>query len=150
MEKILIDDLVTNKWACPFDNKVLELLISSDDTKTYIHQFLKLCEVLEIQFSSPGNSFGRKLINLLNRKYQQEKYNGPCSIRKKCELNKDLIQIYDNLIDELGKRALNFKFRKSNTITPKFIYTTDNDILSAYKSETLNDLGIIVTYKTFL
>ena len=150
MEKILIDNLVENKWACPFDGEVLDQLIASDDTLKYIQQFAKLCEVLEIEFSSPGNSLGRRLLNILNRKYQLERFNGPCTIRKKCELNKELISIYDNLVDELRTSAANIKFRKCKPTTKKFIEITDKEILSTFKSDVLNDMGIIATYKIFL
>jgi hypothetical protein len=150
MKKVLIDDLVNDKWACPFDVEVLEYLIASDDTLKYIQQFAKLCEVLEIEFSSPGNSFDRKLINILNRKYIIERFTGPCTIRKKCESNKELISIYDNIVDKLRTSAVKIKFRKCKTTNTKFIEMTDKEILSTFKSDVLNDIGIIATHKTFL
>lgn len=150
MKKILIDDLVENKWACPFDGEVLNQLMASDDTLNYIQKFAKLCNDLNVDFFSPGNSFDRKLINILNRKYINERFNGPCSIRKKCELNKEWILIYDNLVDELRTSAVKIKFRKCKTSTTKFIEITDKEILSIFKSDVLNDMGIIATYNTFL
>ena len=150
MKKVLIDDLVNDKWSCPIDRDVLKDLTKIENTKKFIQQFAKLCEVLEIEFSSPGNSFDRKLINILNRKYIIERFTGPCTIRKKCESNKKLISIYDNLVDELRTSAANIKFRKCKSTTKKFIEITDKEILSTFKSDVLNDMGIIATYKTFL
>jgi hypothetical protein len=69
MEKLLIDKLVENKWGCPFDNRILETLMSNDEPRDLIQKFSTLCDSVNYQFCYPGNSFERKLINILNRKY---------------------------------------------------------------------------------
>ncbi len=62
MEKILIDKLVENKWACQFDINTLEILISNEESRNLIQKFGDLCNSINYQFSNPGNSFERKLM----------------------------------------------------------------------------------------
>jgi hypothetical protein len=136
--------------ACPFYKFTLEILISNEESKAYIHQFYLLCESINYEFSSPSNSFERKIINILNRKYQLDRCTGDCSIRKKCEPNIEWISIYENLIELLRNDACKIKFRGINDIKFNFIPLTDNDIISNFRSDVLNNEGIIATYNTFI
>jgi hypothetical protein len=150
MEKLLIDKLVENKWACPFDNNTLEILISNEESRGLIENFSALCDSINYQFSNPGNSFGRKLINILNRKYQLDSLNNPCSVRNKCEESIELLSTYDNLIEELRTHARKTKFRRFKDVHFNFSVVTENDITSYFASDVLNNLGIITTYNTFI
>jgi hypothetical protein len=150
MEKLLIDKLVENKWACPFDNNTLETLISNEESRDFIQKFSALCDSVNYQFSYPGNSFERKLINILNRKYQLDSLIGPCSIRNKCEANNEWLSTYDNLIEALRNHASKIKFRRFKDVNLNFNVVTENDITSNFASGVLNNLGIIATYNTFI
>ena len=149
MKKLLIDKLVENKWFCPFDNNTLEILLSDEESKINIQKFGELCDSVHYQFSSPGNSFERKLIGILNRKYQLERFIGPCSIRKKCEPNKEWLSTYDNLTESLTNNASKIKFRRFKDVNFHFSVVTENDITANFDSDVLNDLGIIATFNTF-
>ncbi len=148
MEKILIDKLVENKWACPFDINTLEILISNEESRDLIQKFSVLCESINYQFSNPGNSFERKIINILNRIYYHDSLNGPCSIRKKCESNNDWLSTYDNLIETLRSIASRVKHREHEGNNFNFI--SENDIITNFRSDVLNREGIIATYNTFI
>jgi hypothetical protein len=150
MEKILIDKLVENKWACPFDINTLEILISNEESRNLIQKFGDLCNSINYQFSNPGNSFERKLINILNRKYQHESFNGPCSIRNKCESNNERLSTYDNLIEALRNHASKIKFHRFKDVNLNFRVVKENDIIFNFASDVLNNLGIIATYNTFI
>ena len=150
MEKILIDKLVENKWACPFDINTLEILISNEESRNLIQKFSVLCESINYQFSNPGNSFERKLINILNRIYQLDSFIGPCSVRNKCEENTELLSTYDDLIERLRTHASKIKFRKFKDANFNFSVVTENDITYYFGSDVLNNLGIIATYNTFI
>ena len=150
MEKILIDKLVENKWACPFDINTLEILISNEESRGLIQKFRTLCDSINYQFSNPGNSFERKLINILNRKYQLDRFIGPCSIRNKCEENIQLLSTYDDLTEGLITHASKTKFRRFKDVNLNFSVVTENDITSNFTSDVLNNLGIIATYNTFI
>lgn len=150
MEKILIDELVESKWICPFDINTFEILISNEETRGLIQKFYSLCDTINYQFSSPGNSFERKLITILNRKYQLERLNGPCLIRHACESNIDLLATYDNLIDALRNDASKIKFRQFKGENLNFIVLTEKDIITKFRSDVLNNAGIILTYNTFI
>ena len=148
MEKILIDKLAENKWACPFDINTLEILKSNEESRNLIQKFSALCESINYQFSNPGNSFERKLINILNRKYYQDNFNGPCSIRNKCESNNEWLSIYDNLIESLRSMASRVKHRELEG--NEFNFISENDIITNFRSDVLNREGIIATYNTFI
>ena len=150
MEKLLIDKLVENKWLCPFDINTLEILISNEESRGLILKFRALCNRINYQFSNPGNSFERKLINILNRKYILDSLTGPCSVRNKCEENIELLSTYDNLIEGLRTRASKTKFRRFKDVNFNFSVVTENDITSNFASDVLNNLGIIATYNTFI
>jgi len=150
MEKLLIDKLVENKWICPFDINTLEILISNEESRGLIQKFSALCDSINYQFSNPGNSFERKLINILNRKYQLDRLTGPCSVRNKCEENIELLSTYDYLIESLRIHASKIKFRRSKDVNLNFSVVTENDIISNFTSDLLNNLGIIATYNTFI
>lgn len=110
MEKLLIDKIVENKWFCPFDINTIETLLTNEESSGFIQNFSALCDTINYQFSYPGNSFERKLINILNRQYQLDSLIGPCSIRSKCEPNIEWLSKYDNLIEALRnlRGKLNF------------------------------------------
>jgi hypothetical protein len=150
MDKFLIDKLVENKWACPFDKTTLETLMSNVDSRDLIQKFSALCDCVNYQFSYPGNSFERKLINILNRKYQLDSIIGPCSIRKKCEPNSEWLSIYDTLIEALRSHASKIKFRRFKDDNLNFSLVAENDITSRFASDVLNNSGIIATYNTFI
>jgi hypothetical protein len=149
MDKILIEDLLENKWLCPFDKNALDILISNEVSTKYIQQFFDLCVNVRYQFSSPGNSFERKLINIINRKYQLDSRIGPCSIRRECELNDEWLSSYENLINLIRNEASKIKFRKFKETNMNFIKVADNEITNTFRSEVLNNEGIIATYNTF-
>lgn len=148
MEKILLDELVENKWICPFDSNALEMLLSNKESRDLIQKFHALCYRIDYQFSSPGNSFERKLISILNRKYQLDHLIGPCSIRDKCESNSEWLVTYDNLVEALRKMACKIKFRKFKG--DNFIVVAEKDITSNFRSDVLNNEGISATYNTFI
>lgn len=150
MEKLLIDKLVENKWACPFDINTLEILISNEESRSLIQKFSALCVSINYQFSNPGNSFERKLINILNRKYQLDRFAGPCSVRNKCEENIELLSTYDDLTEGLRTHATKTKFRRFKDVNLNFNVVTENDITSNFTSDVLNNFGIIATYNTFI
>jgi hypothetical protein len=150
MEKLLIDKLVENKWASPFDINTLEILASNEESRGLIKKFSALCDSINYHFSNPGNSFERKLINILNRKYQLDRLIGPCSIRNKCEPNNEWLSTYDNLIEALRNHASKFKFRRFKDVNLNFSVVTENDITSNFASDVLNNQGIIATYNTFI
>ena len=150
MEKLLIDKLVENKWASPFDNNTLETLMSNEESRDFILKFSVLCDRINYQFSYPGNSFERKLINILNRKYQIDSLIGHCSIRNKCEPNNEWLSEYDNLIEVLRNHAIKIKFRRYEGVNLNFNVVTENDIKSKFRSDVLNTEGIIATYNTFI
>ena len=150
MKKLLIDNLVENKWACPFEINTLEILLSNEESRVLIQKFSTLCDSINYQFASPGNSFERKLLNILNRKYQLDSLIGPCSIRNKCESNNEWLSTYDNVIEALRNHATKIKFRSFNDVNFNFSVVTENDITSNFKSDVLNNLGIIATYNTFI
>ena len=150
MEKLLIDKLVENKWACPFDVNTLEILKSNEESRIFIQKFSTLFDCINYQFAYPGNSFERKLINILNRKYQLDSLIGPCSIRYKCEQNNEWLSTYDKLIETLRNHASKIKFRRFKDVNLNFSVVTENDITSHFKSDVLNNLGIIATYNTFI
>jgi hypothetical protein len=150
MEKLLIDKLVENKWACPFDINTLEILISNEKSRSLIQKFSVLCDSINYQFSNPGNSFERKLINILNRKYQLDRFTGPCSVRNKCEENIELLSTYDDLTEGLRTHARKTKFRRFKDVNFNFSVVTENDITSNFTSDVLNNLGLIATYNTFI
>ena len=150
MDKILLDELLENKWLCPFDKNALDILISNEVSSKYIQQFFDLCIDIGYQFSSPGNSFERKLINIINRKYQLDSRIGPCSIRRECELNNEWLSSYENLIDLIRNEASKIKFREFKGIKMNFIKVADNEITNTFRSDVLNKEGIIATYNTFL
>ena len=150
MKKFLIDKLVEDKWACPFDINILEKLLSNEESRGLIQNFSTLCDSINYQFSYPGNSFERKLINILNRKYQLDSLIGTCSIRNKCEQNNEWLTTYDNLIEALRNHASKIKFRRFKDVNFSFGVVTENDITSNFTSDVLNDSGIIATYNTFI
>ena len=51
MEKLLIDKLVENKWACPFDINTLEILISNEESRGLIQKFRELCDSITLIIS---------------------------------------------------------------------------------------------------
>jgi len=149
--KILIDDLVEHKWSCPFDREALNSLMADSVAIKEIREFKILCvEKLHYLFSSPGNSFERKLINMLNRKYQLDKYNGLCDIRELCETNKEWLIAYDTKIDSLREKAGKIRFRKLDSEYRHLYHLTENEIINLFYSNILNEEGIITTYKTFV
>ncbi len=150
MNKVLIEDLIENKWLCPFDMNALDILNSNEESSKYIEQFFDLCINVGYQFSSPGNSFERKLINIINRKYQLDSRMGPCSIRRACESNNEWLSSYENLIDLIRKEACKIKFREFKESDINFIKMADHEITNNFKSEVLNNKGIIVAYNTFM
>lgn len=146
MEKILIDELVDNIWSCPFDSNTFKILISNEESINLLQKFGELCECINYEFSSPGNSFQRELINILNRKYQ-DRLNGPCSIRNLCESNNEWLLKYDYLIEAIRSIAIKVKHRELEG--NNFNFTTENDIITNFRSDVLNREGIIATYNTF-
>lgn len=151
MDKILIDDLVEDKWSCPFNRSTLLILMSNEETGILIQQFVTLCQDIEyVNFSSPGNSFERKLIGILNRKYILDRFNGPCSIRAKCASNHTWLSAYDHLIDMLRMNALAIQFKTLKNSASPFIQVTDDEIIAKYKSDVLNEEGITAAYRMFL
>ena len=150
MNKVLIEDLVEYKWLCPFDMDALDILNSNEVSTKYIEQFFDLCLNVGYQFSSPGNSFERKLINIINRKYQLDSRKGPCSIRRECELNDEWISSYEKIINLLRNEASKIKFREFKEANMNFIKVADNEITNTFRSDVLNNGGIIATYNTFL
>jgi len=150
MNKVLIEDLVDYKWLCPFNMNALDILNSNEVSTKYIEQFFVLCLNVGYQFSSPGNSFERKLINILNRKYQLNSRMGPCSIRRACEVNSEWISSYENLIDLLRNEACIIKFREFKEADMNFIKMADHEIINTFRSDVLNNEGIIVAYNTFI
>ena len=150
MNKVLIEDLVEYKWLCPFDMNALDILNSNEESTKYIEQFFDLCLNIGYQFSSPGNSFERKLINIINRKYQLDSRMGPCSIRRACESNNEWLSSYENLIDLIRKEASKIKFREFKEADMNFIKMSDHEITNTFRSEVLNNEGIIVAYNTFI
>ena len=150
MNKVLIEDLVEYKWLCPFDMNALDILNSNEVSTKYIQQFFDLCLNVGYQFSSPGNSFERKLILILNRKYQLDRLNTPCLIRHECESNNEWLATYDNLIDAISNDASKIKFREFKGENLIFNVMTEKDILAKFKSDVLNNAGIIATYNTFI
>jgi len=130
MEKILIDELVKSKWICPFDINTLEILISKEESRSLIQKFYSLCDTINYQFSSPGNSFERKLTTILNRKYQLDRLNGPCLIRHECEANNEWLATYDDLIDAIRNDASKIKFRELKGGNLNFIEITEKEILT--------------------
>lgn len=150
MNKVLIEDLVEYKWLCPFNMNTLDILNSNEVSSKYIQQFFDLCLNVGYQFSSPGNSFERKLINIINRKYQLDSRMGPCSIRRACELNNEWLSSYENLINLIRNEASKIKFREFKEADMNFIKMAENEITNTFRSEILNNEGIIVTYNTFI
>lgn len=151
MDKILIDDLLEDKWSCPFNRNTLEILLSNEESSILIEQFAKLCQdIAYYTFSSPGNSLERKLIGILNLKYIVDRFNGPCSTRAKCESNQPWLSTYDHLIDMLRMNALTIQFKTLKNSASHFVQLTDDEIIAAYRSDVLNEEGIIATYRTFL
>jgi hypothetical protein len=150
MEKILIDELVNSKWICPFDINTLEILLSNEESRGLIEKFYSLCDTINYEFSSPGNSFERKLIIILNRKYQLDRLNTPCLIRHECESNNDWLATYDNLIDAIRNDASKIKSREFKGENLIFNVLTEKDILAKFRSDVLNNAGIIATYNTFI
>ena len=150
MEKILIDELVNSKWICPFDINTLEILLSNEESRGLIEKFYSLCDTVNYRFSSPGNSFERKLILILNRKYQLDRLNTPCLIRHECESNNELLATYDNLIDAIRNDASKIKSREFKGENLIFNVMTEKDILAKFRSDVLNNAGIIATYNTFI
>lgn len=150
MEKILIDELVESKWICPFDINTLEILLSNEESRGLIEKFYSLCDTINYEFSSPGNSFERKLITILNRKYQLDRLIGPCLIRHACESNNEWLTTYDNLIDAIRNDASKIKFREFKSENLNFIGLTEKDIIAKFRSDVLNNAGIIATYNTFI
>lgn len=150
MEKILIDELVKSKWISPFDINTLEILISNEESRDLIQKFYSLCDTINYQFSSPGNSFERKLITILNRKYQLDRLNGPCLIRHECEANNEWLATYDDLIDAIRNDASKIKFRELKGGNLNFIEITEKEILVKFRSDVLNNEGIIATYNSFI
>ena len=149
-DKVLIEDLVEYKWTCPFDIKLFEILLDKDSSKKLMYQFFSLCAVINYEFHSPGNSFKRNLINILNRKFHLNHLIRACSIREKCKKNQDWLTAYDHLIDALIKESSKIKFRKleENTINRPLL--SKNEILLYFRSDILNEEGIILTYNSFL
>jgi hypothetical protein len=150
MEKILIDELVESKWICPFDINTLEILLSNEESRGLIEKFYSLCDTINYEFSSPDNSFERKLITILNRKYQLDRLNDPCLIRHACESNNEWLATYDNLIDAIRNDASKIKFREYKGENLNFILLTEKDIIAKFRSDVLNNAGIIATYNTFI
>jgi hypothetical protein len=151
MDKILIDDLLEDKWSCPFNRNTLEILMSNEESSILIQQFVTLCQDIEyVNFSSPGNSFERKLIGILNRKYILDRFNGPCSIRAKCASNQIWLSTYDHLIDMLRINALAIQFKTLKNSASPFIQVTDDEIIAKYKSDVLNEEGVTAAYRMFL
>jgi hypothetical protein len=150
MEKILIDELVNSKWICPFDINTLEILLSNEESRGLIEKFYSLCDIINYKFSSPGNSFERKLIIILNRKYQLDRLNAPCLIRHECESNNELLATYDNLIDAIRNDASKIKSREFKGENLIFNVMKEKDILAKFRSDILNNAGIIATYNTFI
>jgi len=128
----------------------LDILDSNEVSSKYIQQFFDLCLNVGYQFSSPGNSFERKLINIINRKYQLDSRMGPCSIRRACEVNSEWLSSYENLIDLLRNEASKIKFREFKEADMNFTKMADNEITNTFRSEVLNNEGIIVAYNTFM
>jgi hypothetical protein len=75
---------------------------------------------------------------------------GPCSIRRACESNNEWLSSYENLIDLIRKEASKIKFREFKEADMNFIKMAENEITNTFKSEVLNNEGIIVAYNTFL
>ena len=151
MDKILIDDLLEDKWFCPFNRNTWEILLSNEESGILIQQFFTLCQDIEYDnFSSPGNSLKRKLIGILNRKYILDRFTGPCSIRAKCESHQPWLSTYDHLIDMLRMNALAIQFKTLKNSASHFVQLTEDEIIATYRSDVLNEEGIIATYRTFL
>ena len=75
---------------------------------------------------------------------------GPCSIRRACESNNEWLSSYENLIDLIRKEACKIKFREFKESDINFIKMADHEITNSFKSEVLNNEGIIVAYNTFM
>jgi hypothetical protein len=75
---------------------------------------------------------------------------GPCSIRRACELNNEWLSSYENLIDLIRNEASKIKFREFKEADMNFTKMADHEITNTFRSEVLNNEGIIVAYNTFM
>src|ERR1035437_4060729 len=90
--KFNLINLIGNEphWTFPLNKARLDILLQEDDFKAVFWFAIQKMKESNIQFSSPGNSYGRKFTYWFNSHFWEEDFNPPAFARQDFLFNESL------------------------------------------------------------
>ncbi|MFI3221871.1 MAG: hypothetical protein QX191_02425 [Methylococcaceae bacterium] len=151
--------LLGDEYRSPYELSVVEFIVKDSEGSLLLDEFLDLYEAIKYEFSSPGNSDTRRLINDLNW-YYLDNPAGSWTYLNNTEArtpdfhiiskgNDLLNNDYDRLMIKLLAKAATYKFRELNDEQLQLLSTIDINKGCLLTSSKLNKDGMKVVLNSF-
>lgn len=144
-------ELSVNENCLPFAGDTMDVLERDNETIETLKRFYTLFTKVKFEFSSPGNSFRRRVCGEMYKPFVIEKYIDEYSpLLNLCKDNPVLMHEYTPLVAELTQKAVGIKYRVMNAQKLKLLCSSEFANGVILKSKKLNAEGMRIVMDSYL